>query len=525
MPLNLKAGANSMRLMPHPLILGRLLRLAAALNGTQIAFQHHERNDQQHFETTQDQRLTAAIRQRRAVTLMTACTSEFLSRVSAVVGSENLTLDERSLASGSRDCFHFSPVLIPQLSGRTAEAIAFPKTQAELHELIALSVRHGVAVTPRGGGTGNYGQGVPLQGGLMINTRRMNEILRLDSEQAHVEAGVRLWTIEQQAARQGAELRMFPSTIATSSAAGFITGGSGGIGSVQWGMLRDLDNVRQVTILTCEANPRRIELRTASQLADVLHNCGLTAFATEVVFALAPKTAWHQYIHAFDNFPDALASAHRVAADRALRKRLVTVFEWPVPSYFVPLVRRGACPPGKALTFLMTPLPPAEMAAYLARLGADAGEQTFHLAPSAHPAARKGFQIYDFTWNHTTQWAMKSDPQLTYLQESFDPDLVATQLRERKQRFGDQVQSHIEFIYDPSAGAVRAGGLSIVRFRGRQDLWRLIDYCEAHGIQISNPHTHYLDDDSRWYGDNFLAAKDRWDPGHLLNPGHLRALQ
>ncbi|MCY4343345.1 MAG: FAD-binding oxidoreductase [Gammaproteobacteria bacterium] len=456
---------------------------------------------------------------------MTACSSEFLSRVSAVVGPENLTLDQPGLTSGSRDCFHFSPVLIPQLEGRTAEAIAFPRTQEQLRELIALSVRQEVAVTPRGGGTGNYGQGVPLHGGLMINTRRMDRILRLDSAEAHVEAGVRLWSIEQEAARHGAELRMFPSTVVTSSAAGFITGGSGGIGSVQWGMLRDLDNIRQATILTCEANPRRLELRTADELADVLHNCGLTAFATEVVFALAPKTQWHQYVLAFDDFQEALACAQEVATDRALGKRLATVFEWPVPSYFVPLVRRGACPEGKALAFLMTPLPPQQMADHLSRLGVDGGECTFHLEPNAKPAARKGFQIYDFTWNHTTQWAMKSDPKLTYLQENFDPDRVATQLRERRQRFGDQVQSHIEFIYDPDAGVVRPGGLSIVKFRGKRDLWRLIDYCEAHGIQIANPHTHYLDDDTRWYGDNFLAAKDRWDPNHLLNPGHLRALE
>ncbi len=456
---------------------------------------------------------------------MTACTSDFLTACSAVVGSDNLSVDEKTLISGSRDCYHFSPVLKPQLDGRTAEAIAYPKTQAELVELIKLSVAAGVPVTPRGGGTGNYGQGVPLHGGLMINTRRMDEIIALDSEHAHVEAGTRLWTIEQEAAAHNAELRMFPSTIATSSAAGFIAGGSGGIGSVQWGMLRDTGNIRQVSILTNEANPRRIELTEPDAMADVLHNCGLTAFVTEVSFSLAPKVQWHQYVYAYDTFDDALESGYAVATDRELQKRLVTAFEWPVPSYFVPLVRRDACPEGKALVFLMTALEPDDMADYMAGRGKATGERTLHIAPDPEPSPRKGFQIYDFTWNHTTQWAMKADPELTYLQEGYETARFVEQLRERKARYGDQVQGHVEFIYDSTAGEIRAGGLSVVQYKGKDDLWGIIDFSEQIGMQISNPHTHFLDDDTRWYGDNFLAAKDRWDPEHLLNPGHLRSLE
>ena len=456
-------------------------------------------------------------------TQMTVCTSEFLSAVNAVVGEENLAVDEKTLIAGSRDCFHFSPVLLKQLEGCTADAIAYPKTQAELAELISLSVKAGVPVTPRGGGTGNYGQGVPLQGGLMINTRRMDQIVSIDSDAALVEAGTRLWTIEAEAAAHGAELRMFPSTIASSSAAGFIAGGSGGIGSVQWGMLRDRGNILQANILTTEVSPRRIELTKPEELADVLHNCGLTAFVSEVKFALAPKTQWHQYIYAYDDFEEALASVHEIASDRDLNKRLATVFEWPVPSYFKPLVRRDACPEGKALAFLITALEPAEMDDYMAgRHGAST--RTFHLPPQTD-SARKGFQIYEFTWNHTTQWAMKSDPELTYLQEGYDPSRFIEQLRERKQRYGEQVQGHVEFMYDPQLNAVNAGGLSIVRFKDKDDLWSIIEYCEQNGIQIANPHTHFLNDDSRWYADNFLAAKDRWDPNHLLNPGHLRTLE
>ncbi|MEM1112521.1 MAG: FAD-binding oxidoreductase [Pseudomonadota bacterium] len=453
---------------------------------------------------------------------MNRCTNEFLQQAGAIVGAENLAVDEKTLRSGSRDCFHFSPVLVPLLESCQAEAIAYPESEEQLVQLVALAVSNGVPVTPRGGGTGNYGQGVPLQGGLMINTKRMNRIVDLKTEAARVEAGVSLWTLEAEAAAVEAELRMFPSTIATSSAAGFITGGSGGIGSIEWGMLRDGDNIRHARIVTAEATPQVIDLNSRDELLDVLHNCGLTAFVTEVTFAMAPKTQWHQHIFAFDSLDEALTVADEVANDKALRKRLVTAFEWPIPSFFKPLVRRGACPEGKALLFLITDLDEGQMADYMVPIG---GQATFYLPPPEPGSKTKGFQIYEFTWNHTTQWAMKADPNLTYLQEGFATERLQEQLRARRERFGDQVSAHVEFTLDVESGSARAGGLSIVDFRGKDQLWELIAYCEDNEIRISNPHTHFLDDDTRWYGDNFLKAKDRWDPHHLLNPGHLHALE
>lgn len=455
----------------------------------------------------------------RVTPSFSSCSAELLARIAAIVGDDNIRTEAKTLRSGSKDCFHFSPVLIPQLEECQAEAIVYPATEAELVQVIAAAVAARVPIVPRGGGTGNYGQGVPMQGGLLINTRRMNTIFSLTADSAHVAAGVNLWTIERDAAAVGGELRMFPSTIRTSSAAGFITGGSGGVGSITWGMLRDADNIRHARIVTIEAEPKAIDLTTPEQLRDVLHNCGLTAFVTEVTFALAPKTRWHQHVLAFDDFENCLAWAEKIARDDSVHKRLCTVFEWPVPQYFAPMVKRDACPPGKSLLFLITDRDPAAVSALMAGSGST---PTLHLPPEDDGS--RGFQIYDFTWNHTTQWAMKFDSNLTYLQELFDRDTLVTQLRERRAVFGDQCGAHIEFVRT-SDGYIRPSGLSIVRYQGREQLWQLIKWSEEHGIRIANPHTHYLDDDVRWFSPSMLTAKQRWDPHQLLNPGHLHALE
>lgn len=442
----------------------------------------------------------------------------FIQELQDIVGEDQVLLDQKALKSGSKDCFHFSPVLIPILDDKQAEVIVRPETEAQLVELIKLCVAADVPITPRGGGTGNYGQGVPLHGGVLVNTRRMNQIVELKADSAKVEAGLSLLALEREAASVGSELRMFPSTIATSSAGGFVTGGSGGIGSIEWGMLSDEGNIPHMRIVTVEAEPQIIDLTDPEELSDVLHNCGLTAFVTQVTFALAPKTQWHQYVYAFDDFTDALKAGEAVAKDTDILKRLVTVFEWPIPSYFMPLVKREACPEGKALLFLMTDRSPDEMQNWIADRPC---ECSFHLPP--HEGTGKGFQIYDFTWNHTTQWAMKADSNLTYLQDAYDPERLYEQLELRKQKYGNQIAAHIEFI--KGQDGIRPGGLSIVDYRGKEQLWEIIQWCEDNGIRIANPHTHYLDEDSRWYGDNIIAAKHRWDPKLLLNPGHLKQLE
>lgn len=440
--------------------------------------------------------------------------------LSAIVGPENLVLDSARLKSGSKDSYHFSPILLEELSDKNADYIVFPTTQAQLLNIIKLAYAHQIPITPRGAGTGNYGQGIPLQGGILINTKKLNRILSITAESARVECGTVLWQIEKEAAQHNAELRIFPSTVPTSSAAGFVTGGSGGVGSITWGMLNDNQNVRAMKIITCEAEPQILELNTTEAMREVMHNCGLTAFVVEVEFSLAPKTAWHQYAFAVDDFYAALALADKLAKDEQLHKRLCSVFEWPIPSYFLPLVKKNACPDGKAMILFMCDRAPDELLPYIAERGE--ATMTFHSPPPTDTQTR-GFQIYDFTWNHTTMWAMKVDSELTYLQDGFDPDNYVSQMQARKAEYGDDVATHVEFM--KTSDGVRPGGLSVVRFKGREHLQELMNYCESIGIRISNPHTHYLDADIRWFGDYLLSARQKWDPKGLLNPGHLKALE
>jgi FAD/FMN-containing dehydrogenase len=441
-----------------------------------------------------------------------------LDGLRAIVGAERVVTTANTLRHGSRDFYWFSPVIKPQLDDKRAEVIVRPETMEELVAVIALAVRERIPITPRGAGTGNYGQGVPLHGGILLSLKGLDRIIDLTRAYARVQAGVILHTIELEARRMGAELRFYPSTLPTATAGGFLAGGSAGVGSITWGSLWDEGNVLGVTMVTIEEQPQVLTLTGPEALQGVIHNCGLTGIIADLTLALAPAQPWQQYVAAFDSFETALRFGEALTYDESLSKRLVTVLEWPIPSYFGQLVKEDACPEGQAVLLLHLDIEPQALKTRAAAYG---GRITWHSPDGMYRPAK--VQLTDFSWNHTTLWAIKADEQLTYLQDQFDPQRVYEQLRLRKARYGADVLEHIEFM--KFRGRMYPQGLSIVRFRSKEQLWELIEFCESIGIWVANPHTHYLDEDVRWNGQPILDAKARWDPHGLLNPGHLRILE
>ena len=168
----------------------------------------------------------------------------------AELGGISVITDPVAVRNKSRDCYWYSPVLKQQLDDKTADIVVQPKTEEELIHVAGLCARRSIPLTVRGAGTGIYGQAVPLAGGVILETIKLNKIIAIAKGKVRAQAGVRIYALHKAVLKTGQELLMFPSTRRTATIGGFIAGGSAGIGSIRHGVLKDPGNVTAVRVVT-----------------------------------------------------------------------------------------------------------------------------------------------------------------------------------------------------------------------------------------------------------------------------------
>ena len=422
--------------------------------------------------------------------------------------------DRAQVVKLSQDYYHFSPVLQPLLSDKTGDLVVRPASEAEVLRIAAACVKSKIPLTVRGAGTGNYGQCIPLKGGVILDTSKMNSIRWIKPGLACVEPGVKMSVFDKQARETGWELRMVPSTYRTATIGGFIGGGSGGIGSITYGQLRDRGNLHAVRVVTMEDDPRVIELR-GDEVQKVNHAYGTNGIITELEIPLAPAYAWAEIIVAFDDFMTSANFGQALGDADGIIKKLICVCAWPIPAYFAAF--REEIPEGKHCALLMVAESCLEPLQDLVR---EYGG-TICYQKNAQ-AASKGAAIAEFTWNHTTLHARSADPSLTYLQTIFPPDRGLKLIEELYNYYGDEVLMHLEFLR--INGRAIAAALQIVRYTTESRLNEIIRYHEEQGAMIANPHTYILEDGGmKSINVEQLQFKELVDPYGLLNPGKMRA--
>jgi FAD/FMN-containing dehydrogenase len=414
----------------------------------------------------------------------------------------------------SKDFYWYSPVLKPLLDDKRADVVVQPLSVDEMVAVMRYAYAQGVAVTARGAGTGNYGQAVPLAGGIVLDLQRMDRVETIgDDGVAVCEPGVKLGALETAAREVGWELRCYPSTVAKASVGGFLGGGSGGVGSVAHGGLRDFNTVRAIEVVTMEAEPRVIK-HEGEAVHDVLHAWGTNGVITKIWLALTPAVAWGQVALAFPSFDAAFDFSEEIAAGAAWTKRLVTVFEWPIPSFFAPV--KTLAVEGNASIFMMIA---EDQRAALEAAAIKAGGTVMFSA--AYAGLRSQPLLSDYTWNHTTLWAMKADPSLTYLQCGYDPQHVREQFAALKGKYCEDYLHHIEWMKN-GAGVMVPGAIPVVRFTTAERLNEMIDFCREIGVFVANPHVNHVEGGGRYREDNVqLLTKYKYDPKGLLNPGKM----
>ncbi|MBB3180547.1 FAD-binding oxidoreductase [Variovorax sp. Sphag1AA] len=415
----------------------------------------------------------------------------------------------------SKDFYWYSPILTEQLAGCVADLVVKVSTEDDVRQAAAVAAKWKLPITVRAGGTGNYGQCVPLEGGLVLDVTQMSRVLEIGDGRVRVQAGARMHDIELAVAETGQALRMWPSTWHVASIGGFIAGGFGGIGSIRHGILRDPGNLLRARVMTVEREPRIIELH-GDEIQQVHHAYGTNGVITEVEVALSPTVEWVHCIALFDTYRRVLDFGV-AASTPSLELFLLSAVDARFSPYYAML--GSHFPPDKHAMFAM--VAPDSMADFRALVEAHGGSISLEGTEAQLHAAGLP-PAYECAYNHTTLQALKVDRTWTYLQvayaQPFDPAVVDRHIA----IFGDDVLQHHEFA--------RAGGeygtfaILLVRWKGEAHQYEVIREIESQGgCQIFNPHVVTIEDGGmKTIDTQQIDFKKRSDPMGLMNPGKTR---
>lgn len=413
----------------------------------------------------------------------------------------------------SRDFFWYSPILNEKLKDVTGDIVAVPRTEEELQAVVRACVKERVPLTVRGAGTGNYGQAMPLEGGVVLETTQLNKILSVKQGVLRVQAGARLKDIDAELRPQGWELRMHPSTKRTATIGGFIAGGSGGIGSITFGQLRDRGNVLGLRVIPMTEGAEPIELR-ADDIQKANHAYGTNGIITEVEVPLGPAHDWTDAIVSFKDFNAAMAFAQALGEADGIVKKLITPIAWPIPSWFRGL--DDCLRDGEHIVLCMIAEP--FMPSFDALVAEHKADCIYRKSQADVDAG--ALPLYEYAWNHTTLQILKIDRSITYLQALFPPGRNLELVDRMVKMFPDEVLMHAEMIR--WGGKVTNVALQVVRYTTPERLYEIIRAHEENGVSIADPHTYVLENGGMKTVDGpQLQFKLQTDPHGLMNPGKM----
>ncbi len=166
---------------------------------------------------------------------MNQATQEALERdLAARFGEDSLR------RGGAQEPYLHDSTEMQGLQGSAAAVLA-PAGPAEVEEAVAWCYGRGIAVVPRGGGTGFAGGAVPTEGSVVLSLERLDRIRRLDPEywRVELEAGVTTGRLHETARENGLYFPVDPGASEQSQIGGNIACNAGGPHSFKYGVTGD----------------------------------------------------------------------------------------------------------------------------------------------------------------------------------------------------------------------------------------------------------------------------------------------
>ena len=237
-----------------------------------------------------------------------------LERLRAIVGAEHVLVDAERVEPYAQDAVKekFPP-----------EAVLLPRTAEEIAAILRLANEERFPVTARGGGVGYTGGAVPIEGGVVIGTDRMNTIKEISPDDLYVvaEPGVTTYALQKAVEAHKLFYPPDPASYKESFIGGNIAENAGGMRSAKYGVTKHY--VLGLEVVTPTGEIIRIGGRTSKNVVGfdltglMCGSEGMLGIITEATLRLLPLPEATQTVRAlFHSMTEACACVARFSRAR-----------------------------------------------------------------------------------------------------------------------------------------------------------------------------------------------------------------
>jgi glycolate oxidase len=254
-------------------------------------------------------------------------TSSTLGKLRKIVGAKGLLTTQVDLATYSFDGTSNWQAL--------PEAVVFPTTAEQVSQILRLATEQGIPVTPRGAGSNVSGGSVPVLGGIVLCTTRMNKIIEIDTANFTVttEVGVVLNDLNREIARHNLFFPPDPQSFLAATIGGCVSENAGGPYAVKYGVFKHyILGMTAVlptgAILTLGGST--VKNVTGYDLCQLLCGSeGTLAVITQVTLHLLPLPPARQTVLAvFNEMVTAGKAVHRVLSEGIVPAKIELMDNW-----------------------------------------------------------------------------------------------------------------------------------------------------------------------------------------------------
>lgn len=168
-----------------------------------------------------------------------------------------------------------------------ADLVVWPKSTEDIIFIVKLANKYKIPITPRGAGSGYYGEGSPADGGIVLDIKKFKTLTKPDeNDYCWVSTGYCFKELDDKLNEWDFEVAAYPTSYFASIIGGWIgVGGKMGVGTVKYGEFKD--QIKTIKVIT--PTGEILEISDKKEKSKYFGTCGIFGIVSEIQLKVVKK--------------------------------------------------------------------------------------------------------------------------------------------------------------------------------------------------------------------------------------------